>query len=191
MSESPIPLKFADAVYAMLKAMGHEKHPETGNTPERVSVMWREKLLSGYASEPTETLNKRIRDDSGATIVLRAIPFHSMCPHHLVPYFGTVDLAYEPDGWIVGLGALEDLVASRSRRLVLQEELTGQLVADVENALSPKGVACRIEAQHLCLMLNGREPRSTWLETNRATGSLAHQWGISSNPGQSRRCDHE
>ncbi|MEE2787683.1 MAG: GTP cyclohydrolase I [Myxococcota bacterium] len=173
--------KLERAVEDFLVAIGHDTHPETTRTPARVADMWKANLLSGYDGEPLDCLTGRIPDESGATVILKSIPFHGMCPHHLVPYFGYVDLAYEPDGWIVGLGALENLVAMRSRRLVLQEELTGHLIDDLEKALKPKGAACRIDAQHLCLMLRGREPRSTRFETHRATGSLAGQWRLDSS----------
>ena len=168
----------ADAVAAFLDAFDLGTHPETEETPERVAEMWNDSLLSGEGVDPKMILEKRIPDQSGVIVILRSIPFHGVCPHHLVPFFGHVDLAYEPDGFIVGLGALERLVAVLSRRLILQEDLTGRLVDTMEDALNAKGVGCRIEAQHLCLMLRGREPRSTQLVTQRATGSLRERWDL-------------
>ena len=134
----------ADAIAEFLKALGHENHPETEKTPERVEKLWTQNLLSGEASSPTAILEKRIVDHSGVTVILKKIPFHSVCPHHLVPFFGHVDLAYDPDGHIVGLGALENLVACLSRRLILQEDLTGQIVDHLMTTLGAKGAAFKL-----------------------------------------------
>ena len=168
----------ADAIGAFLTALGQADHPETGRTPERVQELWTENLLSGEGVDPMKILSKRIVDTSGVTVVLQDIPFHGVCPHHLVPYFGHVDLAYDPSGYIVGLGCLEQLVTTLSRRLILQEELTGQLLQAMSDGLGTRGVACRIEAQHLCLMLRGREPRATRLVTQRAMGTLEGRWDL-------------
>ena len=178
LKSNPPAAKPADAIAAFLKALGQNEHPETGKTPERVEELWTQNLLSGEGVNAEEVLSKRIVDTAGVTVLLQNIPFHGVCPHHLVPYFGHVDLAYDPNGFIVGLGALEELVATLSRRLILQEELTGLLITTLEKALHAKGVACRVEAQHLCLMLRGREPRATRLVTHRATGTLDGRWDL-------------
>ena len=123
-----------------------------------------------------------IQDASDTTVVLEHIPFHGICPHHLVPFFGTVDLCYEPRGRIVGLGALEKLVATLSRRLTLQETLTGQLVDALMTELDARGAACKITGQHLCLMLRGREPRGTSVITYAFRGSLENAYAVFSTP---------
>ncbi len=141
-------------------------------TPERVATLWRENLLSGYGQTAAEALGEPLADTSGALVTLTGIPFHGMCPHHLLPYHGRVHLAYEPAGRIVGLGRLERLVACLSRRLVLQEALTGALVSALMDCLEARGAACAIDAEHLCLVLQGREPRGARLNTRAAAGSL-------------------
>ncbi len=168
----------SEAIESFLAAIGHRDHPEVKGTGDRVSEMWAEQLLSGYEEDPSAILRKRIVDESGSVVLLSKIPFHGTCPHHLVPFFGDVDLAYEPDGFIVGLGALEHLVASLSRRLTLQEELTGHLVDHLMQGLDAKGAACRIKAQHLCFMLRGREPRATEVVTYGFRGSLDGVYSI-------------
>lgn len=147
--------------------------PELVGTPERVAELWRENLLVGERLDPAEALSERIPDTAGAVVTVTGLPFHSVCPHHLTPTFGEVHLAYEPDGEIVGLGALERLVVACSRRLVLQEQLTASLVDALMEHLGARGAACAVEGQHLCLILRGHEPRSARVTTRLARGSLA------------------
>lgn len=161
------------SVAAFLHALGRGDDPAVEGTPERVAEFWRERLLSGHDADLDELLAERIPDASGAVVTLTGIPFHGVCPHHLVPYFGEVHLAYEPDGALVGLGALERLVAACSRRLVLQEQLTRALVDALMDVLGARGAACAAEATHLCLVLRGREPRSARLHTRASRGSLS------------------
>lgn len=141
-------------------------------TPDRVATLWRENLLSGYEQTPTEALGEPLPDRAGAVVTLTGIPFHGLCPHHLLPFHGRVHLAYEPAGRIVGLGRLERLVACLSRRLILQEALTGALVDSLMTHLGAQGAACAIDAEHLCLVLQGREPRGARLHTRLCVGSL-------------------
>ena len=161
-----------EGVESMLVGLGVETHEELAQTPRRVAALWRHTLLGGYDAEPATILAARLPTSGSAVVTLTGVPFHSVCPHHLVPYFGQVHLAYEPEGHIVGLGALERLVTALSRRLVLQETLCDALVDALMAHLDARGAACCVEAQHLCLMLRGREPRSTRLYTRASRGSL-------------------
>lgn len=162
----------AQAVDALLAALAPPADPELVGTPERVAALWQENLLAGYALDPKDVLAETMADDSGAIVTLTDIPFHCMCPHHLVPALGRVHLAYEPGGVVVGLGALEKLVFALSRRLVLQERLTRQIVDALMAHLGARGAACAIEASHLCLILRGREPREARVHTRVFAGSL-------------------
>ncbi len=161
-----------NSIAAFLHALGRADDPETQGTPDRVAEFWRERLVSGYDDDVETVLAERIPESSTAVVTLSGIPFHGVCPHHLVPYFGEVHLAYQPAGEIVGLGALERLVAACSRRLVLQEPLTQLLVDTLMGTLGAQGAACAVEATHLCLVLRGREPRSARLHTRTAAGTL-------------------
>jgi GTP cyclohydrolase IA len=160
------------AVKTLLEALQQSEHPEVDGTPERVAEMWRSNLLSGYESTAEAALSDQISDDSVCVLTMRRIPFHGVCPHHLVPFFGEVSLAYEPNGKIVGLGSLERLVATLSRRLILQERLTGAIADALMEHLGAQGAACRVSARHLCFMLRGREPRETEVITHALRGSL-------------------
>ncbi len=162
----------AEAVEALLAALAPPADPELIGTPERVATLWQENLLAGYALDPKEVLADTLADDSRAVVTVTDIPFHCICPHHLVPAIGRVHLAYEPSGVVVGLGALEKLVFALSRRLVLQERLTRQIVDALMEHLGAQGAACAVEASHLCLILRGREPREARVHTRVFAGSL-------------------
>jgi GTP cyclohydrolase IA len=167
-----------NSIADFLEALGRADDPATSGTPVRVAEFWRERLVSGYDADLEAVLADRIPESSGAVVTLSGIPFHGVCPHHLVPYFGEVHLAYDPAGEIVGLGALERLVAACSRRLVLQEPLTQRLVDALMSTLGARGAACAVEATHLCLVLRGREPRSARLHTRTAAGTLVGRHDI-------------
>lgn len=162
----------ADAIAGLLAALDLDGLPETDGTPDRVARFWRAQLVSGHGVDPAEALGKLIPVAEPTVVSLTGIPFHGMCPHHLVPYFGEVHLAYEPADHIVGLGGLEALVAALSRRLVLQEQLCIDLVDALEAHLGARGAACAVEATHLCLILRGREPRRARVHTRLARGTL-------------------
>jgi GTP cyclohydrolase I len=105
-------------------------------------------------------------------VVVRDIPFVSICVHHLLPFHGTAHVAYLPDDRIVGLSKVARLVDALARRLQLQERLTGQVTAALAAALAPAGVACRMEAQHLCMTLRGARATGTRVVTTSYTGSF-------------------
>ena len=161
-----------------LDALGLSDDAEVAGTPNRVVKFWVEKLISGYEQDPRIVLGEPLVATSEGVVSLRGIPFHSMCPHHLVPYFGTVDIAYQPSGHILGLGKFEQFVAACSRRLILQEKLNEMLVDILKSHLDARGVIIRINAQHLCFMLDGREPRQTEITTWNASGSLTNAYAL-------------
>lgn len=164
------------AVGDLLAALGvPADDPELDGTPERVARLWRENLVSGYARDPAEILGDALPDEGGAVVTVTGLPFHGLCPHHLLPYHGVVHLAYAPAGRIVGLGRLEALVTALSRRLVLQERLTHDLAQALMTHLGARGAACAVEAEHLCLVLQGREPRSARVHTRLGLGVLAER----------------
>ena len=149
-------------------------------TPERVAELWRETLLSGYQSDPAAILADAIPDEAGARVVITDIPFHCVCPHHLLPAIGRAHVAFEPDGAIVGFGQIEALVQAFARRLVLQETLTAQIADALMTHLGARGAACAMSAQHLCLVLRGREPRGARVHTRVERGSLIGCSGLPS-----------
>lgn len=169
-------------VAGLLQALGVGDCADVQGTPARVAELWRDNLLAGYQIDPTSVFGEPIADPSGVRVTVSGLPFHMVCPHHLTPGFGHVDLMYQPGGQIVGFGALERLVFALSRRLVLQETLTAQLADGLMAGLGAAGAACRITATHLCLTLQGREPRGAQVITSVGRGCLAHVEGLFGAP---------
>lgn len=183
MSDDPL----AAAVAAQLTALALPPNAELDGTPTRVAQLWRETLLSGYAADPAEILAAHIPDEAGALVVITDIPFHCVCPHHLLPAIGHAHVAFDPNGAVVGFGQIEALVQAFARRLVLQETLTAQIADALMTHLGAHGAACALTAQHLCLSLRGREPRSARVHTRVERGSLIGCSGlpvVGSGPGR-------
>jgi GTP cyclohydrolase I len=151
--------KIEQGVRLILEGIGENTRRQgLRGTPERVARMYAE-IFEGLEQDPA-TLIKRLTGDRHDEIVLvRDIPFYSMCEHHLLPFLGKAHVAYIPDGAICGLSKLARVVESVSRRPQLQERLT-TLVADVlMNCLRPKGVMVVVDAEHLCMTMRGvRKP---------------------------------
>lgn len=161
-----------------LQAIGLADHEEVVGTPKRVAEFWADKLISGHAKDPIEELGSPLETTSKGIVSINDIPFHSVCPHHLVPYFGVVNIAYQPSGHILGLGKFEQFVAACSRRLILQETLTTDLACLLAQHIDARGVMVRVHAQHLCFILNGREPRDATLTTWHGLGSLESAYDL-------------
>lgn len=153
----------------------------TQETPKRVSKMWDE-LLSGYDKDPQEILSKQFdvegaeADDCGGTangiVVVKDIQFFSQCEHHLVPFFGTVSVAYLPRDKVVGLSKFARLVECYSRRLQVQERLTKQLIDDIIKYLDPLGAMVVVEAEHMCMTMRGIQKPGTKTVTSRLYGTF-------------------
>jgi GTP cyclohydrolase IA len=129
------------------------------DTPERVRRMYAE-LTAGYATDPEEVLNDAIFDVGYSEMVLvKDIPFHSLCEHHLLPFAGTAAVAYIPDGRVIGLSKIPRIVDMYARRLQVQERFTQQIADFLMERLEPKGVGVVVEATHLCASMRGvRKP---------------------------------
>ncbi len=126
-------------------------------TPMRAAkAMWF--ATQGYRTKPSDVLRQAIFEYAGSRmVVVRDIEFYSMCEHHILPFFGTVSLAYVPDGSMIGLSKLPRLVNAVARRLQVQERLTAEICSEVKETLSAKGVICECRAQHLCMQMRGVE----------------------------------
>ena len=120
------------------------------NTPERIASAYKE-IFSGYDSN--SELSVQFSEDS-ESVVIRDIQFSSMCEHHMLPFFGKIQIAYVPNGRVVGISKLVRLVEKFSKRLQIQERLTKN-IADELYAQGIKGVAVMIEAEHLCMKMRG------------------------------------
>ena len=120
------------------------------NTPERIASAYKE-IFSGYDSN--SELSVQFSEDSEA-VVIRDIQFYSMCEHHMLPFFGKIQLAYSPNGRVFGISKLVRLVEKYSRRLQIQERMTKN-IADELFSNEVKGVAVIAQAEHLCMKMRG------------------------------------
>ncbi len=150
-------LRAARAVRELLAAIGEDPEREgLLDTPTRVAAMY-EELFSGLADEPARHLTVTFAAEHDEMVMVRDIPFASLCEHHLVPFIGRVHVAYIPgtDGRITGLSKLARLVDGFARRLQVQERMTTQIAETIERVLVPQGVLVVVEAEHLCMSMRG------------------------------------
>lgn len=117
-------------------------------------------LTAGYSVDPSEVLNGAVFDvEYSEMVVLKDIPFHSLCEHHLLPFAGTAAVAYIPDQHVIGLSKIPRIVDMYAKRLQIQERLTQQVADFLMTNLAPQGVGVVVEATHLCVSMRGvRKP---------------------------------
>ena len=158
--------EIADAVSTILTAIGEDPTREgLRDTPARVARMYAE-VFSGLEEDPAAVLSTTFNQPHDEMIVVRDIPFYSMCEHHLMPFTGRADVAYIPRDCVVGLSKLARLVDILSRRPQIQERLTCEIADNIEQILDPRGVAVRIQAEHLCMTMRGiKKPGSIMMTT--------------------------
>lgn len=148
------------AVRSILTEIGEDPDRSgLSNTPARVERMYAE-LTAGYGMDPREVLNDAVFDvDYSEMVVVKDIPFHSLCEHHMLPFAGTAAVAYIPDQRVIGLSKIPRVVDMYARRLQIQERLTQQIADFLMEHLAPKGVGIVVEATHLCASMRGvRKP---------------------------------
>ena len=147
------------AVRELLEAIGDDPNREgLLQTPIRVAQMYAE-ITGGSHEEAVEILGTQFDEDHQEMVIIRDLPFYSICEHHLLPFFGTAHVGYVPKGRVVGISKLARAVDILARRPQVQERLTSQVVAAVMEALEPEGVAVVIRAEHLCMAMRGvRKP---------------------------------
>ncbi len=141
-------------------------------TPERVarSMAW---LTRGYAVTLQDAVGEGVfADPHDNMIMVRDIELYSLCEHHLLPFFGKAHIAYIPAGRILGLSKLPRIVEMYARRLQVQERLTSQIAAAVQEAVAPLGVGVVLEASHLCMMMRGVEKQNSQTITSALLGSF-------------------
>lgn len=152
----------------IIKLIGEDPEREgLVKTPMRAAkAMWF--ATQGYRQNPADVLRQAIFEYAGSKMVMvRDIEFYSMCEHHILPFFGTVTVAYVPDGEMIGLSKLPRLVNAIARKLQVQERLTAEICREIKETLSVKGVMCQCRAQHLCMQMRGVEKQlSTTVTTD-------------------------
>jgi GTP cyclohydrolase I len=139
-------------------------------TPERVHRMYTE-LTAGYHVDPGRLVDGAVFEvDYSEMVVVKEVPFYSLCEHHLLPFFGSAAVAYIPEGRIVGLSKIPRIVEMYARRLQMQERLTQQVADFLMERLRPKGVGVVIEATHLCAAMRGVRKPGTIMTTSAVLG---------------------
>jgi len=141
-------------------------------TPQRVARMYRE-LFSGVDVDPQEAIDAVFDEETTDPVVLRNIPFYTMCEHHLLPFFGSASLAYVPNGRIAGVSKLSRALDLACRRPQVQERLTGQVADAIFSALDPLGVVVELEAEHLCMAMRGVQKPGIRMVTTAVRGDFA------------------
>ena len=160
---------------ALIANLGEDPRRESlRDTPERYAKAMRF-LTSGYESEPEDVVGSGIFSAEGEGVVLvRDVEFHSLCEHHLLPFFGRVHVAYLPGDKIIGLSKIARIVDLFSRRLQVQERITEQVADALMKLLEPKGVLVLAEARHLCMAMRGVEKQHSATATRALRGVYAH-----------------
>jgi GTP cyclohydrolase IA len=146
----------SDLIRSLLAALGEDPQREgLERTPERVARMYVE-LLAGYHVNLESLVNSAVFDSAYQDIVLvKDIEFYSLCEHHMLPFYGKAHVAYLPSGKIIGLSKIPRVVEMFARRLQVQERMTEQIAATIQDILQPRGVAVLVEGSHMCAMMRG------------------------------------
>lgn len=146
------------------------------DTPKRVARAWRE-YCQGYQEDPGVHLARTFDEVGGydEIVLLKDIPFHSHCEHHLAPITGMASIAYLPSSRVVGISKLARVLHGYARRLQVQERLTAQVAQSIWDNLQPRGVAVMIEAQHACMTRRGVRTHGVGMVTSRMLGCFLDQ----------------
>lgn len=161
-------------MFSMIEAIGEDPRREgVKDTPRRVAEMYAE-LFSGLDADPKAELAVDFGEGYEEMVILRDIPFYSMCEHHLLPFYGVAHVGYIPSrgGRVVGVSKLARVVEICARRPQLQERMTQQIADAIFEALQPEGVAVVIQAEHLCMVMRGIKKPGTTVITSSVRGNF-------------------
>jgi GTP cyclohydrolase I len=158
------------AVKEILLAVGEDPDREgLKDTPDRVARMYGE-LLGGMHEKPEQHLRSVFTENYDEIVVLRDIPFYSICEHHMMPFIGSAHVAYLPTGAVLGVSKLARIVECFARRLQTQERLTYQIADFLMNRLETRGVAVVLEASHSCMTIRGIKKPGSEMVTSALRG---------------------
>jgi GTP cyclohydrolase IA len=162
---------FEAAVRQILVEMGEDPDRDgLQQTPARVRRMYAE-LTAGYHVDPERLLGGAIFEvDYSEMVVVRDIYFHSLCEHHMLPFFGRAHVAYIPEGRVIGLSKIPRIVEMYARRLQVQERMTKEIADFLMERLEPRGVGVVLEASHLCAVMRGVRKPGTIMTTSHVLG---------------------
>jgi len=160
------------AVMEIFGAIGEDAEREgLRDTPRRIAEMY-EEIFGGLAIDPLDYLKVGFEVAHDEMVLLRNIPFYSMCEHHFLPFHGEAHVGYVPDGRVVGISKLARVVEGFARRPQIQEQLTTQVADAIMDVLHPDGVAVVIEAEHLCMTMRGVKKPGSRMMTSAMRGTF-------------------
>lgn len=168
----PVPHEVQEAVRTLLRWAGDDPEREgLIDTPARYGRAWKE-YCAGYEEDPAVHLQRTFEEVAGydEVVLLRDIPFHSHCEHHLAPIVGTASIAYLPTDRVVGISKLARVLHGYARRLQIQERLTAEIAQCIWDNLRPQGVAVVIRAQHGCMTGRGVRTHGVDMVTSKVLG---------------------
>jgi GTP cyclohydrolase I len=164
--------KIERAIASLIEAIGEDPQREgLEGTPQRIAEMYSE-IFQGLEIDPKEELMVGFEEGHREMIILRDIPFYSMCEHHLLPFYGVAHVGYIPNssGRVVGASKLARVVDILAKRPQIQERLTTQIADTILEAIQPDGVAIVLEAEHLCMTMRGTKKPGTNVITSATRG---------------------
>lgn len=157
----------------ILRLLGEDPQREgLLKTPLRVAKAMQD-LTRGYQTDPIAILNSaKFQEPYDQMVIVKDINFHSLCEHHMLPFYGKAHVAYIPNGYITGLSKIARVVDTFSHRLQVQERMTLQIKDCIQEALKPLGVMVVVEARHMCMQMRGVEQESSKTVTSAFCGAF-------------------
>lgn len=167
--------KIKKAVSSIIEAIGEDAEREgLVDTPRRVAQMY-EEFFSGLTQDPAKVLETGFEEGHQEMVILRDIPFFSICEHHFLPFYGIAHIGYMPNGRVVGASKLARALDILSRRPQIQERLTDQIVEIIYKTIQPEGVAAVISAEHMCMSIRGVKKSGSKVVTSASRGTFKTQ----------------
>jgi GTP cyclohydrolase I len=169
--------KIKEAVTSIIRAIGEDPEREgLLDTPTRIAEMYAE-LFMGLGRDPKEELSVSFEEGHREMVVVKDIPFYSMCEHHLLPFYGVAHIGYIPnsEGRVVGASKLARVVEIAAKRPQIQERLTTQIADAVTEGINPDGVAVVVQAEHLCMIMRGIKKPGSAIVTSALRGAFRNR----------------
>ncbi len=164
--------RVAQAVRQILEAIGEDPGREgLADTPRRIGALYAD-LFAGLHQDPSQVLSTGFQENHKEMVILKDIPFYSICEHHFLPFQGRAHVGYVPEGRVVGASKIARAVDILAHRPQIQERLTSQIADCLMEGLAPDGVAVVIEAEHLCMTMRGVQKPGALLVTSAVRGSF-------------------
>ncbi|MGN0732692.1 MAG: GTP cyclohydrolase I FolE [Emergencia sp.] len=170
--------KIKDGVRLILEGIGEDVNREgLLETPDRIARMC-EQIFGGLEQDASVHFEKKFHAVNNNIVIEKDIIFHSVCEHHLLPFFGKAHVAYIPNEKVAGLSKLARTVEVFARRPQIQENMTAQIAEAVEKYLEPKGVMVMLEAEHMCMSMRGVQKPGTKTVTTITKGAFAEDYSL-------------